>query len=52
MMVRASFCNSCWRFVCRSDSFFLRTLTPIRTMFSGLREPQLSTLKKNLLGLF
>ena len=44
-MVRASFCSSWLSWVCRSLSFFFRQLTPMRTMFSGFRAPEDSTIK-------
>lgn len=34
-----------------SDNFFLRIAMPISSRFSGLSAPEVSTLKKNLLGL-
>lgn len=51
LMARASFCTSWLNWVCKSESFFLRIAIPIKTIFSGRKDPQDSTLTKNLLGL-
>ena len=47
----ASFWTSWLSWVCKSESFFLRMAIPIRTIFSGRRDPQDSTFTKNLFGL-
>ena len=47
----ASFWTTWLSWVCKSESFFLRMAIPIRTIFSGRRDPQDSTFTKNLFGL-
>ena len=50
LIANASFWTSWLNWVCKSDNFFLRMAIPIRTIFSGRKDPQDSTLRKNLFG--